>query len=166
MFKEDEEYIGLEELKNRLSNLSPKDIVSFAFKNWIPCQKSGYTIMNIETGLVGGLSIDINELPLKNSEYIELYSILSSEDPIKPSDLFSSDEFEEYLEFKGEDPSEYTPDIVSDFCTKKDIDESSRKISILADRFEEEEYYNYNQWESGIINKYHDMIQDPDELYD
>lgn len=166
MFDEDKDFIDLEELKNRLSNLSPKEIVSFAFKSWIPCRRSGYTIMDIETGLVEGLGVDINEIPLKSSEYIELYSIDSGEDPVKPDELFDTLEYEKYLEFKGDDPSEYTPDIVTDFCRKNDIDEIARKISILADRFEEDEYFNYNQWESGIVNSYYDLIQDPDELID
>lgn len=36
---EDKEYITIEYLKNILSNLSPQDIVSFAYKRWRPCEK-------------------------------------------------------------------------------------------------------------------------------
>lgn len=163
---EDKEYIGEEYLKNILSNLSPKDVVGFAYKEWIPCQRSGYTILNIKTGIINGLGIELNQLPLIDTNYIELYSIESQEHPIKPENFFSEKEYEEYLEFKDDDPSEYTPDIVSEFCIKKDIDEDSRKIDILADRFEENEYFNYNKWESRILNEYYDMIQKSHSYYD
>ena len=49
---------------------------------------------------------------------------------------FSPQEYEEYLEFKDDEVCEYTPDIVSDFCQKKGIDENERKIGLLAYKFE------------------------------
>lgn len=128
-------------------------------------KKSGYTILNIETGKVSGLSIGFNQLPLANMTYIELYSIESHEQPIKPEVLFSDKEYGEYLDFKDDDPSEYTPDIVSDFCIKNGINEEKRKIAILADDFEENQYYNYNKWENEILNLYLDKIQQQDTHY-
>jgi hypothetical protein len=163
MYNDEKEYIGLEELKTRLTDLSPKDIVSYAYKEWIPCHRTGYTIINLETGEVKGLGVENNQLPFQDITYIDLFTIESQEHPIKPEDLFSNEEYEKYLEFKGDDPSEYTPDIVSNFCIKEGIDEDDRKITILADRFEEDEYFNYNKWESGVLNQYYDVLNNPEE---
>ncbi|MCC7554417.1 MAG: hypothetical protein KO202_08030 [Methanobacteriaceae archaeon] len=166
MLDDDNDYIDLEELKARLTDLSPQDIVKPAYEKWIPCQRTGYTIMDISTGEIKNLGLDINDLPLDRFTFIELYSIDSQEDPVNPKDLFSGKEYEEYLDFKSDDPSEYTPDIVSEFCKREDIDEDSRKISILADRFEEDEYFNYNKWESTIINQYYDAVQGEEGIFE
>ena len=42
------EVIGVEHLKNVLSNLTPEDIVTPAFENWISCQRTGHTVLNLE----------------------------------------------------------------------------------------------------------------------
>ncbi|MDL2270623.1 hypothetical protein LJC03_02300 [Methanobrevibacter sp. OttesenSCG-928-I08] len=163
MYEDDTEYISVEELKTKLTDLSPKDIVSYAYKEWIPCQRTGYTIVNLETGNVKGLGIENNQLPFHEITYIELFTIEAQENPIKPEDFFSKEEYEKYLEFKGDDPSEYTPDIVSNFCIKEGINEEDRNITILADRFEEDEYWNYNKWESGVLNEYYNVINNIEE---
>ncbi|MDO5849246.1 MAG: hypothetical protein Q4P18_06910 [Methanobrevibacter sp.] len=154
------EVIGVEQLKTILTTLSPKDIVEFAYRKWIPCQRSGYTILNLETGEVSGLGVEQNQLPLDDSLFIVLYTIMAIENPVKPEDFLSEEELEEYDEFKDDDPSEYTPDILSEFCKEEGIDEDERKISVLADRFEENEYWNYNKWETGVLNEYYDAIQE------
>lgn len=153
------EVIGVEHLKTILSDLSPKDIVTPAYEKWIPCQRSGYTILNLETGVVSGLGVEQNQLPLDDDLFIVLYTISSLENPVSPEELLSDEEYEEYEEF-NDDPSEYTPDILSEFCKKEGIDEDERKISILADRFEENDYWNYNKWETGVLNEYYDAIQE------
>ncbi len=154
------EVIGVEQLKTILTDLSPKDIVTPAYEKWIPCQRTGYTILDLENGKIYPLGVEQNQLPLVDKVYIELYTIDALENPIKPKEIFSSEEYEEYLTFKGDDPSEYTPDLVQAFCENKGIDEDERCIDVLADRFEENEYFNYNRWESGILNEYYDAIQE------
>ncbi len=154
------EIIGVEQLKTILTTLSPKDIVRPAYEKWIPCQKTGYTILDLENGKIYPLGVEQNQLPLVDKLYIELFTIDALENPVKPKELFSNEEYKEYLIFKENDPSEYTPDLVSDFCDKKEIDEDERCIRILADKFEENEYFNYNKWETGIINEYYDAIQE------
>ena len=143
-----------------LDTLTPEDIVKHAYKEWYPCQRTGHTILNLENGKIYGLGIELNQLPLVDTVYIELYSIDWEEDPIEVEELFSPQEYEEYLEFKDDEVCEYTPDIVSDFCQKKGIDENERKIGLLAYKFEKNEQSNYNQWESKILNKYYDVIMD------
>lgn len=160
MNEEVREVIGVEHLKTVLSTLTPEDIVKHAYKEWYPCQRTGHTILNLENGKIYGLGIELNQLPLVDTVYIELYSIDWEEDPIEVEELFSPQEYEEYLEFKDEEVCEYTPDIVSDFCQKKGIDENERKIGLLAYKFEKNEQSNYNQWESKILNKYYDVIMD------
>ena len=109
------EVIGVEHLKTVLSTLTPEDIVKHAYKEWYPCQRTGHTILNLENGKIYGLGIELNQLPLVDTVYIELYSIDWEEDPIEVEELFSPQEYEEYLEFKDDEVCEYTPDIVSDF---------------------------------------------------
>lgn len=165
MEDENVEIISEEHLKTILTTLSPEDIVKPAYDNWTVCQKSGYTILNLENGKVYGLGVEPNQLPLIDMLYITLYTIEALEDPVKTKDLFSKEEFEEYEKYKGDDPTEYAPDIVSDFCRDNDIDEDKRKIDILADRFEENEYFNYNKWETGVLNEYYDTIQEQHYTY-
>lgn len=153
------EIIGCEHLKTILTTLSPKDIVEPAYRKWKPSNMSGYTILNLRTGKLSGMGIEQNQLPLKDDIFIVLYTILAFEDPVDVHELLSPEEYDEYEEF-NDDPSGYTPDILSEFCKVKGIDEDERKIKILADRFEENEYWNYNQWETGVLREYYDAIQE------
>ncbi len=152
------EVIGVEHLKTVLSGLTPEDIVKPAFDNWMSGIKTGHTVLNLETGNVYGLGIEMNQLPLVSEIYIELYTIKSHENPINEEEFFSKREYEEFLEFSSDDPCEYIPDIITDFCEKNDIDEYERSIGILAYNFEKREQANYNMWESKILNKYYDAI--------
>lgn len=152
------EVIGVEHLKTVLSSLTPEDIVKPAYDNWMGGIKTGHTVLNLETGQVYGLGIELNQLPLADEIYIELYTIKSHEEPLKEEEFFSSKEYEEFLEFSSDDPCEYIPDIITDFCEKNGIDEYERTIGLLAYNFETREQANYNMWESKILNKYYDAI--------
>lgn len=158
---DEEEYleiIGVEHLKTILTSLTAKDIVKPAYSKWIACQRSGYTILNLETGKISALGIEQNQLPISDDIFIVLYTISALENPVKAEDFLTAYEYSEYEEF-NDDPSGYTPDILSEFCRINDIDEDKRKIDILANRFEETEHWNYNKWESGILNEYNDAIE-------
>ena len=152
------EVIGVEHLKTVLSSLTPEEIVKPAFDNWIGGMRTGHTVLNLENGKVYGLGIELNQLPLADNIYIKLFTIESTDDPINEEEFFSSHEYEEFLEFSSDDPCEYIPDIITEFCELKGIDEYNRKIGLLAYNFEKEELENYNMWESRILNKYYDAI--------
>lgn len=152
------EVIGVEHLKTVLSGLTPEEIVKPAFENWIGGIRTGHTVLNLEDGRVYGLGIELNQLPLADDIYIELYTIKSHEEPIDEEEFFSKHEYEEFLEFSSDDPCEYIPDIITEFCELKRIDEYERKIGLLAYNFEKNEQANYNMWESKILNKYYDAI--------
>ena len=152
------EVIGVEHLKVILSGLTPEEIVKPAYENWLAGIRTGHIILNLETGRVYGLGIELNQLPLADDIYIELFTIESYEETICEEEFFSESEYEEFLEFSSSDPSEYIPDIITEFCEIKGIDEDKRKIGLLAYNFEKEEQANYNMWESGILNKYYDAI--------
>ena len=152
------EVIGVEHLKTVLSALTPEDIVKPAYDNWMACQRTGHTVLNLENGRVYGLGIELNQLPLADSIYIELYTIDSHDQPISEEDFFSQREYEEFLEFSSDDPCDYIPDIITEFCEMKGIDEYERTIGILAYNFEKNEQHNYNMWESKILNRYYDAI--------
>ena len=152
------EVIGVEHFKTVLLGLTPEEIVKPAFENWIGGIRTGHTILNLENGRVYGLGIELNQLPLADDIYIELYTIKSHEEPISEEEFFSKNEYEEFLEFSSDDPCEYIPDIITEFCELKGIDEYERKIGLLAYNFEKNEQANYNMWESKILNKYYDAI--------
>ncbi len=154
------EVIGVEHLKTVLSGLTPEDIVKPAYDNWMACQRTGHTVLNLENGNVYGLGVELNQLPLADDIYIELYTIESHEDPIDEEEFFSAQEYEEFLEFSSDDPCEYIPDIITEFCELKGIDEHERRVGLLAYHFEKEEHANYNMWESKILNKYYDAIHE------
>lgn len=152
------EVIGVEHLKTVLSALTPEDIVKPAYDNWQAYMKTGHTVLNLETGKVYGLGVESNQLHFADDIYIELFTIESHEEPVNEEDFFSGREYEEFLEFSSDDPCEYVPDIVSEFCEMKGIDEYGRTIGILAYNFEKTEQANYNMWESKILNRYYDAI--------
>lgn len=152
------EVIGVEHLKTVLSSLTPEDIVKPAFDNWIGGIRTGHTILNLENGKVYGLGIELNQLPLADNIYIELFTINSHEEPVSEEEFFSKKEYVEFLEFSSDDPCEYIPDIITEFCEMKGIDEYERRMGILAYNFEKNELENYNMWESKILNKYYDAI--------
>ena len=152
------EIIGVEHLKTVLSSLTPEEIVKPAFDNWMGGMKTGHTVLNLENAKVYGLGIEFNQLPLADNIYIELFTINYHEEPIKEEDFFSKHEYEEFLKFSSDDPCEYIPDIISEFCQLNGIDEYERSVGILAYNFEKEELSNYNMWESKILNKYYDAI--------
>ena len=152
------EVIGVEHLKTVLLALTPEDIVKPALDNWISGIRTGHTVLNLEDGKVYGLGIELNQLPLADNIYIELYTIDSHENPVSEEEFFSKNEYEEFLNFSSDDPCEYIPDIITEFCEMKGIDEYERKIGILAYNFEKQERQNYNMWESKILNRYYDAI--------
>ena len=152
------EVIGVEHLKTVLSSLSPEDIVKPAYDNWMGGIKTGHTVLDLEDGRVYGLGIELNQLPLADNIYIELYTIKSGQQPLTEEEFFSKNEYEEFLAFSSDDPCEYIPDIISDFCDRKGIDEYERTIGLLAYNLETREMANYNMWESKILNKYYDAI--------
>ena len=147
-----------EELRRLIESLTIREIIEPALDNWMGGMKTGHTVLNLETGEVYGLSMDLNQLPIINNVYIELFTIDSHENPINEEDFFSKNEYEEFLEFSSDDPCEYIPDIITEFCEMKGIDEYERKIGLLAYNFEKNEQSNYNMWESKILNKYYDAI--------
>ncbi len=154
------EIIGIEHLKTILSGLSPKEIVTPAYDNWFPRQKTGHTILDLETGEIKGIAIEHNQLPFQRMLYIELYTISANDYPIEPEKLFSRNEFIEFEEFMEDEPSEFAPDMLSLFCEENDIDEYSRVIEFLASDFSQNQGLNYNMWESTIINKYYDKTDE------
>ncbi len=154
------EVIGVEHLKTILSGLTPEEIVKPAYEKWFPTQTTGHTILDLETGEVKGLAIEHNQLPLEMMLYIELYTIKASEYPIEPEELFSKSEYVEFQEFMEDEPSEFAPDMVSNFCLENDIDEYNRSVGILAYRFSKIDQKNYNMWESAILNKYYDKTDE------
>ena len=154
------EVIGVEHLKTILSTLTPEDIVKPAYDNWITGIRTGHTVLNLETGKVYGLGVELNQLPLANDIYIKIFTIKSDENPIDEEEFFSKSEYEEFLDFSSDDPCEYIPDIITDFCEMKGIDEYERKIGLIAYNFEKKEQYNYNMWESKMLNKYYEATDE------
>lgn len=152
------EVIGVEHLKTVLSGLTPEDIVKPAYDNWQAGIRTGHTVLNLETGNVYGLGVDLNQLHFATEIYIELFTIDSQDVPVSEEDFFSGAEYSEFLEFSSDDPCEYIPDIITEFCEMKGIDEYERTIGVLAYNFQKNEQSNYNMWESRILNRYYDAI--------
>ena len=107
------EVIGIEHLKVILSGLSPEEIIRPAYENWQTCMKTGYTRLNLETGEIYGVGVELNDLPLPSTIYIELYKIDAYDEPISEEEFFSQSEYDKFLEFSASEPSEYIPDIIS-----------------------------------------------------
>ena len=127
------EVIGVEHLKTVLSSLTPEEIVKPAFDNWMAGIRTGHTVLNLENGEVYGIGIELNQLPLADDIYIELFTIKSQEEPVSEEDFFSKNEYEEFLKFSSDDPCEYIPDIITEFCELKGIDEIIKASEFVRD---------------------------------
>lgn len=152
------EVISEAHLKVILENLIAEDIIEPAFDEWIPCRRTGHTILNLENGKIEGVGVEFNEITMLHIPHIKLFTIEAENQGITPEELFSFEEHEKYLDFKDDDPCEYTPDIVSHFCKINEINEKKRTITILANKYEQLERFNYNMWESRILEEYYDII--------
>ena len=86
------EVIGVEHLKTVLLALTPEDIVKPALDNWISGIRTGHTVLNLEDGKVYGLGIELNQLPLADNIYIELYTIDAHDNPFSQEEFFSKNE--------------------------------------------------------------------------
>ena len=91
-----------EELRRLIESLSIREIIEPALDKWIAYESTGKTIINLKTGKVQGIGLNINELLDMNhdSEHIELYKIESEEELYDEEEILDDDEYERFLEFK------------------------------------------------------------------
>ena len=96
------EMLSEEELRRLIESLSIREIIEPALDKWIAYESTGKTIINLKTGKVQGIVLNINELLDMNhdSEHIELYKIESEEELYDEEEILDDDEYERFLEFK------------------------------------------------------------------
>ncbi|MDD2643967.1 MAG: hypothetical protein PHC65_04735 [Methanobacteriaceae archaeon] len=145
--------ISEEELKSIFNDISPRALVKPALENWIPNQKTGMTIIELDSGIIKGIGLEQGEIP-DNLNYVEIFTIEAEDELFLPEKFFNEEEYEKFLKYVDRKKDKYSPDLLSEFCEKEDIDEEERKINILADCIEEYKFMNYNDWENSIIQNY------------
>ena len=91
-----------EELRRLIESLSIREIIEPALDNWVAYESTGKTIINLKTGKIQGIRLNINELidMSHDSEHIELYKIESEEDLFDEEELLDTEEYEKFLDFK------------------------------------------------------------------
>ena len=153
-----------EELRRLIESLSIREIIEPALDKWIAYESTGKTIINLKTGKVQGIGLNINELLDMNhdSEHIELYKIESEEELYDEEEILDDDEYERFLEFKlkKEEKEEYfddyDPELLDEFCNIESIDKKERRMKILIEDYEEYHFNNYQDFEHSIILRYYD----------
>ena len=158
------EMLSEEELRRLIESLSIREIIEPALDKWIAYESTGKTIINLKTGKVQGIGLNINELLDMNddSEHIELYKIESEEELYDEEEILDDDEYERFLEFKlkKEEKEEYfddyDPELLDEFCNIESIDKKERQIRILIEDYEEYHFNNYQDFEHSIILRYYD----------
>ena len=153
-----------EELRRLIESLSIREIIEPALDNWKACESTGKTIINLKTGKVQGIRLNINELldMSHDSEHIELYKIESEEELYDEEEILDDEEYERFLEFKlkkeenEEYFDDYDPELLEEFCNIESIDKKERQISILIEDYEEYHFNNYQDFEHSIILRYYD----------
>ena len=88
-----------EELRRLIESLSIREIIEPALDNWVAYESTGKTIINVKTGKIQGIRLNINELidMSHDSEHIELYKIESEEDLFDEEELLDEEEYEKFL---------------------------------------------------------------------
>ena len=153
-----------EELRRLIESLSIREIIEPALDNWVAYESTGKTIINLKTGKIQGIRLNINELidMSHDSEHIELYKIESEEDLFDEEELLDTEEYEKFLDFKlkkEEDDEyfdDYDPELLNEFCSVESIDKKERQLKILIENYEEYHFNNYQDFEHAIILKYYD----------
>lgn len=146
--------ISEEELKSIFNDISPRALVKPALENWIPGQKTGMTVIELESGIIKGIGLEQGEMPT-DLNYVEIFTINENDNLFPPESFFNEEEYKKFLRYTDCKVDKYSPDLMSKFCEKEDIDEEERKISILADCIEDYKFMNFNDWENSIIQNYH-----------
>ena len=138
-----------EELRRLIESLSIREIIEPALDKWIAYESTGKTIINLKTGKVQGIGLNINELldMSHDSEHIELYKIESEEELYDEEEILDDDEYERFLEFKLKK---------EEFCKIESIDKKERQMKILIEDYEEYHFNNYQDFEHSIILRYYD----------
>ena len=154
-----------EELRRLIESLSIREIIEPAWDNWVAYESTGKTIINLKTGKIQGIRLNINELidMSHDSEHIELYKIESEEDLFDEEELLDTEEYEKFLDFKlkkeyedNENYDDYDPELLDEFCKIESIDKKERQLKILIENYEEYHFNNYQDFEHSIILKYYD----------
>ena len=154
-----------EELRRLIESLSIREIIEPALDNWIHYESTGKTVINLKTGKIEGLRLNINEITdmNPNSEHIELYKIESEEDMFDEEEILDIEEYERFIEFKlkkeddeWENFDEYDPELLDEFCKMESIDKKERQLKILIENYEEYHFNNFEEFEHSIILKYYD----------
>ena len=154
-----------EELRRLIESLSIREIIEPALDNWVAYESTGKTIINLKTGKIQGIRLNINELIDRShdSEHIELYKIESEEDLFDEEELLDTEEYEKFLDFKlkkeyedNENYDDYDPELLDEFCKIESIDKKERQLKILIENYEEYHFNNYQDFEHSIILKYYD----------
>jgi len=154
-----------EELRRLIESLSLREIIEPALDNWEAYESTGKTIINLKTGKIQGIRVNINELIdiSHDSEHIELYKIESEEDLFDEEELLDTEEYEKFLDFKlkkenedNDNYDDYDPELLDEFCKIESIDKKERQLKILIENYEEYHFNNYQDFEHSIILKYYD----------
>ena len=154
-----------EELRRLIESLSLREIIEPALDNWEAYESTGKTIINLKTGKIQGIGLNINEIidMSHDSEHIELYKIESEEDLFDEEELLDEEEYEKFLDFKlkkenedNENYDDYDPELLDEFCKIESIDKKERQLKILIENYEEYHFNNYQDFEHSIILKYYD----------
>lgn len=164
MNKKCDSMLSEEELRRLIESLSIREIIEPALDNWVRHESSGKTIINLKTGKVQGIGININELVdmSHDSEHIELYRIESEEELYDEEEILDEDEYERFIDFKlkkeeeNEDYDDYDPELLEEFCKIESIDKKERQMRILMENYEEYHFNNYQDFEHSIILRYYD----------
>ena len=158
------EMLSEEELRRLIESLSIREIIEPALDNWIAYESTGKTIINLKTGKVQGIGLNINELldMSHDNEHIELYKIESEDELYDEEEILDGDEYERFIEFKlkkeenEEFFDDYDPELLDEFCRMESIDKKERQIKILIEDYEEYHFNNYQDFEHSIILRYYD----------
>ena len=154
-----------EELRRLIESLSLREIIEPALDNWEAYESTGKTIINLKTGKIQGIGLNINEIidMSHDSEHIELYKIESEEDLFDEEELLDEEEYEKFLDFKlkkenedNDNYDDYDPELLDEFCKIESIDKKERQLKILIENYEEYHFNNYQDFEHSIILKYYD----------
>lgn len=78
--------ISEEELKSIFNDISPRALVKPALENWIPGQKTGMTVIELESGIIKGIGLEQGEMPT-DLNYVEIFTI-NEDDNLFPQNHF------------------------------------------------------------------------------
>ncbi len=159
------EIISEKKLREILDEVKPEEMAKLAYENWFQGMKSGYAIIDLETGELKGLSLGTGESTSPDFMYVTLYKYDQNWEEPDIDELLDDTEYtalQNWIKEKDWTQSEW--EALEAFVLDHDIDLHERILSTVTYWIQEGDQSpwnrSYTDWVENILIEYEDYRDD------